>query len=57
MDNGMYLTTKSFNWEVYEHIARNDFDINPLEILQHNEFKLFQTKENLNKNEIIYSIV
>ena len=57
MDNGMYLTTKSFNLEVYEHIARNDFDINPLEILQHNEFKLFQTKENLNKNEIIYSIV
>jgi len=57
MDNGLYLTTKSFNWEIYEHIARNDFNINPLEILQNNEFKLFQSNEKITKNEIIYPII
>lgn len=53
---GIYISTKSFNWETYENIARNKFTINPRDIINNIEFKNFITKEK-NVTDDIFNIL
>lgn len=53
---GNYISTKSFNWETYENISNNKFDINPYDIINNKEFSSFITKEK-NITETIFNIL
>ena len=49
---GIFISTKTFNWETYENIARNKFNIYPSKILNNIVFKNFITKEKNIKDHI-----
>jgi len=52
---GIFISTQSFNWETYENIAKNKFNINPINIINNTEFNNFITREK-HINDNIYNI-
>ena len=55
-NKGYYISTKKFNWEIYNTISKNIFNIRPLNILKHTLFKKYIIKEKPDSS-IIYPIL
>tara|TARA_B110000208_G_C11770386_1_gene430104 strand:+ start:735 stop:1988 length:1254 start_codon:yes stop_codon:yes gene_type:complete len=47
--NGIYISTKTFNWETYENISKNSFTIRPKNIVKHEEFRKYIIEKNPEK--------
>ena len=45
-NKGVYISTKTFNWETYETISKNSFTIRPKNIIKHKEFKKYIIEKN-----------
>ena len=54
--NGIFISTKLFNWETYENISKNKFNIKPFDIINDHEFSGFITKEK-DITETIFNIL
>ena len=55
-NNNFYISTKLFNWDIYEHISKNKFNIEPYAIITNTEFKNFITKE-ISENQKVFEII
>lgn len=54
--SGCNISTRTFNWETFEQISKNNFNIDPTVIINHPIFKLFKTKS-YDPNEILFNII
>tara|TARA_B110000211_G_scaffold84112_1_gene98474 strand:- start:529 stop:1188 length:660 start_codon:yes stop_codon:yes gene_type:complete len=52
----IHISIKKFNWETYEHIASNDFNIIPEKIINNTIFKMFVV-DTVDSSNTIYKIL